>query len=68
MPTSAIGTMIHAKGIGDFLQSQNPEDYSSGLGHKLFAGIQPVLVRFVTLVHRILLLTHVPADPFSNEA
>ncbi|KAM0286937.1 hypothetical protein ACHAQH_000621 [Verticillium albo-atrum] len=43
LPTSRSSGAIHAKGIGDLLQLQQPEFYSSGVAHQLFVGFRPVM-------------------------
>ncbi|KAM5366222.1 hypothetical protein ACJZ2D_010650 [Fusarium nematophilum] len=43
MPTSPTTAVVHAKGIGDLMQLQRPEYYSSGVPHHLFVGFRPVL-------------------------
>lgn len=42
---SAAGISAHIKGVTQLLQSRGPEQYKSGILHKLFVGFRPFLVR-----------------------
>src|SRR3954468_9406499 len=44
VPTSDVSFRVHAKGISDLIQLLPPDFYASGISHKLFVGIRPVLV------------------------
>jgi hypothetical protein len=48
LPTSTASGSVHAKGIEDLLRLQTPDFYSSGIGHQLFVGFRPVLVKFLS--------------------
>lgn len=54
LPTSNSSALIHAKGIGDLLQLQDPEFYSSGVGHQLFVGFRPVMASNTSWLDMIL--------------
>jgi hypothetical protein len=42
---SAAGLSTHIKGVSQLLQTRGPEQYKTGVLHKLFVGFRPLLVR-----------------------
>lgn len=45
IPSSAVGWIAHVRGVGEFIRAYGPELYRSGIPHKLFVGVRPLLVR-----------------------
>lgn len=43
-PDSTTAMAAHAKGVEHLLQTQNLEQYNSGVLHKLFVGFRPILI------------------------
>ncbi|KAL1963109.1 hypothetical protein VTN77DRAFT_8652 [Rasamsonia byssochlamydoides] len=43
-PNAAAGLSAHIKGVGELIRAHGPEQYRSGILHKLFIGFRPLLV------------------------
>ncbi|PGH03467.1 hypothetical protein GX51_04041 [Blastomyces parvus] len=44
LPDSAYGISAHIKGVGRLIQTTGPDQYKSGILHKLFVGFRPLLI------------------------
>ncbi|EXL68133.1 hypothetical protein FOPG_15785 [Fusarium oxysporum f. sp. conglutinans race 2 54008] len=43
-PTSANSWLVHIQGVGELIRLSSPDLFGSGIQHKLFIGIRPLLV------------------------
>jgi hypothetical protein len=49
-PTSLGSWMAHLRGFGESMQLAKPKFFASGIPHRLFAGVRPILVRYLPVV------------------
>ncbi|KAH8800369.1 hypothetical protein F5884DRAFT_549580 [Xylogone sp. PMI_703] len=66
LPTSSVSSVVHAVGISELIQLQQPSFYAFGISHRLFTGFRPLLVlhAFATRTPTFLAVERWKIEPF----